>query len=235
MPVDPKICHLKSNEVFDRAPSWCQPRIPKKSGLNRVTNYEVLKRLEKTGAVGAYKRRGSKHFLAVDPRILLQRAKERITKMEEMLPQMVALSNHLEKKPKIYFFEGLEGIKNIYQDSLQSGQEILTFTNPMDLEKVMGDFEQKYYEERLKRKINVKGIVANSAKGREAKLSGKNLLRQVRLFEDHRYFVSNEVMIYGDKMAIYSNKDQIGIVVQSKQMVETIRNIWQMVWDSLPE
>lgn len=207
--------------------------IAKKTKLNRITNYEVLKRLEKHGAVGSYKRRGAKHFLAVDPRILLQQTKEKVAIAEGLLPQLVALTNNLERKPKIYFFEGLEGIKNIYNDSLQSGQEILTFTNPADLENILGGFMDKYYQERLKRKIRVRGMTPDDKSGVEAKLQGPKVMRQVRLFDSKKYFINNEVMIYGDKVAIYSSKDQIGVVIQSQQIVDTVKNIWQMVWDSL--
>ncbi|MFH1947349.1 MAG: helix-turn-helix domain-containing protein [Candidatus Magasanikbacteria bacterium] len=209
--------------------------IAKKSKLNRITNYEVLKRLEKHGAVGSYKRRGAKHFLAVDPRVLFQQSKEKLKIAEDLLPQFLAITNNLSDKPKMYFFEGLDGIKNIYHDSLQAKGEILTFTNAQDIEELLGKFLDNYYEERLKRKIKVRALAPADGRGRHAKQVGSRVGREVKLFDKNKYNISNEIMIYNDKVAIYSSRDKMGVIIQNTVIFATMKNIWQMVWDSLPE
>src|SRR3990167_6961020 len=79
--------------------------IAKKTKLNRITNYEVLKLLEKRGVVTSFKKRRAKHFVAIDPRIVLKQTKERVAVLESSLPELLSLTNSLPKKPKIYFLE----------------------------------------------------------------------------------------------------------------------------------
>ena len=207
-------------------------KIAKLSNLNRVTNYEILKRLEKKGVVASYKKRNIKYFVAIDPKVLIEQVRSRLKMAEEVLPQMSALLNNLENKPKIYFFEEEEGIKNIYNDSLQTKTEILTFTNPKELIGSLGKYHDIYVEERRKKGIVVKGLAANDSLGLKAKKDGIGLKREVRLFDKTRYCIHNEIMIYDNKVTIYSSKDKMGVVIENEKICDSFRNIWQMVWES---
>jgi sugar-specific transcriptional regulator TrmB len=206
--------------------------ITRRTGLNRVTNYEILKRLEKRGVVGSYKRRGIKHFAAIHPRTLIQQAHERVSIAEQQLPELLSLVNKHEKKPRIYFFEDVDGIKSIYDDSLASSTEILTFTNPEDVEALLGKkYVDGYLRERVQRKISVRGLAPNTTSGKNARDVGPNFLREVRLFDTKRYTMSNEIMLYDNKVTMFSSKDRVGLIVENDELAETFRNIWRMVWE----
>lgn len=207
--------------------------IAKRTKLNRITNYEVLKRLEKRGLVSSYVKKGAKYFMAVDPRSLVKQVKEKVALAEQSMPEFLAILNQLTKKPRIYFFEGVEGIKNIYEDSLNAKTEILTFTNPKDIRALLGDeYIDGYVAERLKRKIPVRGLAPDDQAGKREKEIGQKVLRQARLFPKEKYKVSQEIMIYDDKIAIFSGKDEMGLIVESKELASSFRAIWQMAWDN---
>jgi sugar-specific transcriptional regulator TrmB len=206
--------------------------ITKKTGLNRITNYEILKRLSKQGAIKSYQKHSATFFMATDPRIVIKQTKEKVALAEEKIPELLALTNELEKKPKIYFFEGLEGIKNIYEDSLQAKTAIFTFTNPQDLVGLLKDYHDNYLQQRVKQKIPVHGLAPNDPVGQKSKMDGKSVLRDVRLFPADKYSIHNEIMIYDNKVAIYSGKDEIGLLIENSTIANTWRNIWNMVWDS---
>ena len=104
-------------------------QISNRTRLNRITNYEILKRLEKRGIVRIFLKKKKKHFVAVDPRIIVKQVKEKLALAEAAVPEFLAGANKIAKKPKIYFFEGIGGIKSIYDDSLNSKSEILSLTN----------------------------------------------------------------------------------------------------------
>ncbi len=205
--------------------------IARKTKLNRITNYEILKRLEKRGAIVSYKKRSGRYFVAIDPRIIIQNAKEKVVLAEGALPELMARINTIERKPKIFFFDGLEGIKDIYKDSLQAHNGIMTFTNPKELNEVLGEFAGMYVLDRVKRKIFIKSIAPNDEMGEKAQREGDSVLRQVRLFNANEYSIHNEVMIYDNKVAIYSGKDEVGLIIENETIAETLKNIWRMIWN----
>lgn len=208
-------------------------QISKKTGLNRITNYEILKRLEKRGIIRAFLKKRTKHFMAVDPRIVIKQAKEKLALAEAAMPEFLAGMNKITKKPRIYFFEGLDGIKSIYGDSLNSKTEILTFTNPQDIESILGKkYVDRYVYERAKRKIAVRGLAPDDPAGKRAQEIGAEVLRKARIFPEEQYKISNEIMIYDNKIAIFSGKDEIGLIIENKDLSDTFRNIWKMSWDN---
>lgn len=208
-------------------------QITKRTGLNRITNYEILKRLEKRGVIRAFLKRRIKHFMAVDPRIIIKQAKEKLALAEAAMPEFLAGMNKIIKKPRIYFFEGLDGIKSIYEDSLNSKTEILTFTNPQDIESILGKkYVDRYVYERVRRKITVRGLAPDDPAGKSAQEIGAEVLRKARIFPEAQYKISNEIMIYDNKIAIFSGQDEIGLIIENKDLSDTFRNIWKMSWDN---
>ncbi|MDO8523460.1 MAG: helix-turn-helix domain-containing protein [bacterium] len=208
-------------------------QISKRTGLNRITNYEILKRLERKGIVREFLKRHTKHFMAVDPRIVIKQTKEKLLLAELAMPEFLAGANKIAKKPRIYFFEGIGGIKSIYDDSLNSKTEILTFTNPKDIESILGKkYVDRYVYERVKQNIVVRGLAPDDPAGRHAKAIGEVVLRKARVFPEEKYNISNEIMIYDDKIAIFSGKDKIGLIIENKDLSDTFRNIWKMSWDN---
>ena len=209
-------------------------QIASRTKLNRITNYEILKRLEKRGVIATYLRKEKKYFMAVDPRLIVRQVKEKVKIAENALPEILSIVNRIKKKPKIQYYEGIEGIKNIYQDSLNCQTEILTFTNPRDIYNFLGkEFSNEYVNERTKKRIRVKGLAPNDQYGEEAKKEGYEVLRETRLFDKKSYDIKNEIMIYDDKIAIFSDVDEIGLIIENEKLAKTFRSIWQMAWDRI--
>jgi sugar-specific transcriptional regulator TrmB len=209
--------------------------IAKKTKLNRVTNYEIIKRLERRGAVAQYKKRGTRYFLAVDPRTIIGRAKEHVRQAEAALPELLALIHASASKPKVLFFEGSEGLQSMYLDSLNARTEILTFTNPKDLRKAFGSaFIDTYVAERTKRRIRVRGLGPDDEYGKAEKTIGPRVLREVKLFPHSDYQIGNEIMLYDDKIVLFSARDQIGLIIQNQTLADSLKNIWRMTWDRMP-
>lgn len=207
--------------------------IARKTKLNRITNYEILKRLERRRIVTSFLKRNTKYFTAVDPRILIKQAKERIALAEASTPELLAMANKLIKKPRIYFFEGIEGIKTIYDDSLNAKTDILTFTNAKDIYELLGKaYLDAYVQERIKRKISVKSLTPGDQIGKEEKEISAAVLRETHIFPPELYAIRNEIMIYDDKIAIFSGKDEMGVIIENKVLADSFRNIWKMAQDN---
>jgi sugar-specific transcriptional regulator TrmB len=205
-------------------------QIARKTGLNRITNFEVLKRLSQKGIVSGFKMKGVMYFGALNPQILIKQQRESLGLLEKGLEEL--LQNKADcKRPKISTYSTKEGLKQIYEESLLSKSEILTFTNSKEIKEYFGnEYVDNYIRQRVKKGIHVRGFAISGEVGEQDKLEGENLLRKVRLIpENHK--VNNEIMIFDDKVALLSTKDEIGIIIKNQSISESFKNIWEMLWD----
>lgn len=199
---------------------------------NRITTYEILKRLQKRAVVKRYMKGKVWHFQAHDPRAVIKQAREQVSRAESHLPELVEALMHKVRKPKMSYFEGIDGIKAIYDDSLTARTELLTFTNPNDTRKYLTEeFVDAYVAERVRRRIPVRGFAPNDPIGKMERRIGPSVLREVRFFDQAKYPLSNEIMIYDDKIAVFSGADEVGFILENNVLASTFRSIWNMTWD----
>jgi sugar-specific transcriptional regulator TrmB len=219
--------YLANLELGTTKPS----QIGDKTGLNRVTVYEVLKKLKDRGVVIEIIKNNVKYYSAVNPENIIGQIKNRVKAAEHALPEMLAIYNLKTKKPRVLFFEGLDGLKKIYQDSLTSKTEILTFTNSQNLYAILGDFNNYYVAQRVKNNIKLRAVALADAAGLRAKEEGTRILREVRLVPPHLYSFTNEIMIYDNKTAIVSLLEKVGVIIESADIAKTQKEIFKMAWE----
>ncbi len=105
--------------------------IAKKAGVQRTTCYPILDELLSLGLVSKSKQKKRGYFLVEDPKTLEQNTKLKLQTIQETLPELNAIYNVLPQKPKVLFYEGEEGAKNIFNDilnTLKEGDTILACT-----------------------------------------------------------------------------------------------------------
>ncbi|HIP21630.1 MAG TPA: hypothetical protein EYG72_01610 [Candidatus Pacebacteria bacterium] len=93
-------------------------RISKKSKISRTTTYDVIETLREKGLIIATKKQKRTFYYAENPSKLGNILEEKVNAFDNLLPELLAMSNLIDRKPKIRFFEGVEGLKNIYKDTL---------------------------------------------------------------------------------------------------------------------
>ncbi len=204
-------------------------QIARESKLNRITNFEVLKRLGERGVVSGFKMRGVMYFGALNPEILIKERKSNLDALEKGLVDMAKNKNN-EKRPKVSLVSGKDGLKRIYEESLLAKGEILTFTNSKDIRAYFGDnFVDNYVKSRVKRGIKVRGFAPNNQSGQKDMEDGLELLREVKLVLENRS-ISNEIMIFDDKVVLFSTSDEMGIVIKNKSISESLKTVWEILW-----
>ncbi|MDD5054673.1 MAG: helix-turn-helix domain-containing protein [Candidatus Peribacteraceae bacterium] len=212
--------------------------IAKKADVHRVVCYKILDELVERGLVSSFTKDNVKHFAVESPKILVQKQQEKLTKAQKLLPELLSITNALAYKPKIQYYEGLEGMKNIFEDTLTATGEMLGYTNLEDIPKV---FPKEYLKEWAVRKV------ARNLKTRMLSPHTPAALRYLKtyypkgfdpnlveiLFVNPREFhFEYEITIYGDKVAILSlNPDErMGLIIESPIYAKTQRAAFQLAW-----
>lgn len=211
--------------------------IAKRAKVNRSTCYHTLDNLVKKGLVSSFKKGKIIHFVAEDPGRFLRIAEERMMRTKDLIPQLLSLTNTLAFKPKIRFFEGIEGIKAMFEDVLTTKDEVLGYTNLGGQIDLFPDYFKQYCHKKVKNKIKTRYICPATDEGVDMidefypKNYDSNLLEML-MVNPKQFDFHNEIAIYGNKVAIISlNKDElIGLLMESKTIAQSMKSIFDLAW-----
>lgn len=205
-------------------------QIAAKAKINRVTAYDILEKLAKKGLVSFYSRARVKYFTAADPEIIIKDFQNKLSELQSSLPDLQRLHGETVH-PKVRYYEGLQGIKNIYEDTLTSKTEILNYGDSGEIRKHWPTYDDDYVAKRAEKEIYLKGIALDDEYGKLVVLRNKEFKREIRLIPKEKFNFSNEIHIYDDKVAIISYKNElIGMIIESPEIANTQRAIFEMVW-----
>jgi sugar-specific transcriptional regulator TrmB len=211
--------------------------IARKAGIKRTTCYDILQDLIHQGLVSEIAKGKKKFFIGEDPEKIKKDLQKKESLFNEILPQLKSIHNISGVKPKIRYFEGKEGLIEAYDDALKYSGEILAFGSE-DVYKVLGrDWVEDYIKRRVKKDIRVRAILPSTEYlEREIFVRDQAQLRTCKSIKKEKYPFSIEIDIYGfQKVALISNKEQLAIIIESAEIYNTLKQIFELCWDLLPE
>jgi len=219
--------------------------VAKKTGINRTTVYDLLESLIQRGLVSKYKKRAAIYFNALEPKHLLtyldREKEEKIKiidkqkeKVKDLLPGIISLQNMATTKPKVMFFEGEKGMREAYEDTLNSKEIILAYANVATTNEGLPNFFPEYYKRRAAKKIFIKGIFPQNAASVERSKLDQEEMRESRFLLSPSSDFSPEVNIYDNKTLIVSWKEKMAIIIESKEFADLQKMIFNITWNALP-
>ncbi|MBP9749793.1 MAG: hypothetical protein KBD21_03615 [Candidatus Pacebacteria bacterium] len=210
--------------------------LAKKSKIKRTTLYDIIRALQDRGLVSTAKRGERTIYIAEDPRTLDERLHEQSAVLKEALPELLSLANAIGKKPKIRYYEGVEGIKEVYRDTLEyPNQELLGWATVgagthFDIEYL----NEVYLPKRVEKKIWVRAIIPDTADMRKYLGDDRTFLRSSRAMDPVRFPYDVEINLYGgSKVAFMSFREQTGLIIENKSIYTTLKSIFEHQWESL--
>lgn len=218
--------------------------IAKKSGVHRATTYQCLEKLEEIGLIVTEIRGKKKKYAGEYPEKLLTNIidkqnefKKREVEIVNLLPELKAIFNFSKDKPRIKFFEGLDGLKELYQDTLYNNQEVLAFISVSSPDKNLRNWlEKEYVKNRIRKNIFAKVVAPADREVLNYKNKDSQELRETKLVDVNKYHFSIEIDIYGgNKVAFisYSKEEMFGVIIESREVYNTMKFIFQLVWDNI--
>lgn len=198
--------------------------------INRVTTYDILEKLKQKGLVSYFTKKKIKYFTATNPETLLEEFEKRTNNLRTSIPKFKRLTGEISH-PRVRYFEGIEGIKAIYADTLTSKTEILNYANSSEIRKQWPNYDTEYVENRAKKKIYLRGVSPKDKAGEIVHSEDQKYYREIRLIPAGEFNFTNEIHIYDDKVAIISFKDElIGMILESIEIANSQRAIFNMCW-----
>lgn len=211
--------------------------IAKKAQIKRSTVYELMENLLKQNLITIVPKGKKRYFLAAEPTHLTQVIAHKQKTLNQILPELEALSKVSPIKPKIRFYEGEEGIKSVYADTIKEGKDLLAFVSVATAYEspLINYLNEQYIKQRTAKKIMAKVIAPDSSLALSYKKRDKVEYRQTKLIAEKDYPFSIEINIYGNKVAFMSFKSNelMGVILESKEIAKTMSLIHKFFWDKL--
>lgn len=211
-------------------------KISLKAEINRTTGYDILNSLVSKGVVSISGKEPKQEYAAESPEAITNYLKKvaeqtalHIKKSEELIPEF-DLIYAKKNRPKIRFYEGTGGLKNVYEDTLTSSEPIRAYATVDDMHNALPNYFPEYYKRRAQKNISIRAIVPETETGRERKSHDVEEKREIAFVPSDKYYFSPEINIYDNKVMIASWKEKLGIIIESEEIADAMKKIYELSW-----
>jgi HTH-type transcriptional regulator, sugar sensing transcriptional regulator len=215
--------------------------IAKQSGINRATTYVQIGSLKDKGLMSEFEKGKKTYFVAESPdrlkNLLSSIEKELAVKKTEaasIIPGLLSLFEGMGERPKVRFFEGLEGSRAMHQDLLTTKNKVTQgFLCLDDLFSFFPEYQHEFTDYRIKKKISSHVIYTQKGGPREDAVD-KNQLRIAKYLPPDKFPINGSITLYDDKVAITTYKGKpIGVIIEDKTIADTVKAIFYWMWENI--
>lgn len=208
--------------------------ITRAANVGRTYGYPILNTLTARGLISVSGKNPKQEYFAESPRNLytylekkLEAQTKTVKEVKNLLPDLIILHN-VEDRPKIRFYEGIEGLKQVYEDTLSSHERILACSTYEDMHKVLPNYFPSYYERRAKKNIFADGIVPDTPLAHERLARDREEARELKLVPHKEYPIPTEIDVYDNKVMIASWQEKLGVIIESQEIAQTLKSIFKL-------
>jgi len=207
--------------------------ISRKSGVKRTSIYNLVEDLVKRGVIETVARGEKRKFVAANPATLKRMVLRRTRAFEDAFPYLETLFSRAKFKPRVRFYEGVEGLKTVLNDTLLEKEPIKAFLDFEKGYKMLGGFIYSYIRDRVKLDITARVIGPANEISQDFKSRDGKSLRETRFIPEDKFPFENEVNIYGNKVSFMTHDEQrpIGVIIESPEIVKTMSSIFDLAWE----
>ena len=209
--------------------------IAKRAKIKRPTVYYLVEELIKKGLVLKVPSGKRVFYKASEPKRILSLLDQRKQNFEKILPILEALFLTKPNQPKVRFYEGKEGLKNIYEEMLNTHKKVYTIFSFDDFLTVFTEKDNEHFFQILK---NSGGILYDlikptslAKKSVKAETYRKGVAKIKFLPENFK--VTIDQMVTGNKVAMISFKSLAGVIIEDQDIADSQKEFIKYLWQTL--
>ncbi len=211
--------------------------ISKASELRRTTVYSVIEALKRKGLLHIELAGLKQLYVAEHPDKLESILDTRKNALQRVLPQFTALYNLKGKESALRYYEGLGSIKTIYDTILEP-------MRPNDYYLVIGDMQkffdmdrsyfENFFNKRVKKITKARLIVTDTEQARHMQKFAQQFNHEIRILPKGSE-LAVDVIIIPQKVTIFSFDEPVSAVsLENKSIIEMHKQLFEIMWNSLP-
>lgn len=205
-------------------------------GENRTNCYAILEKLEKYGLAEKTKDKKTS-YRATHPtnlETLAEKRRRALSQNEKIIKDNISSILDVyyahNEAPGTRIYQGLEGIREIYDDIIRTGETQYFIRSTQDI--VSGDLLRNFREERIKKGIETVALTPDTKIGRENQKNGmdKQLKFNRTWMPKDAFPSSTEINVYGNKVAFINyGETQTSIIITSPAIANAMRLVFTML------
>ncbi len=220
--------------------------LAKEANINRTSLYPILGKLIQKGLVSAFTQEGTTLYAPLDAdsfRDWLKNKKKEVEKETAELETWIKTATSNTTSPslisKIKYFEGVDGLKNMYADSWRNNEskQIYAITDVQAAIETADDFfRHEYMPARIAHGVHVKDIMTESPEAEHEIKRNKEQLRDIRMAKDLFKDLGVEINIYDNKtmIAAYDKEKPAGVIIENQKIASAMKNLFEYLWEMTP-
>lgn len=213
-------------------------RAAQKAHLKRSTVYSLVEGLKVKGILSTVKRRGITTISALPPRLLIERFEHSAQMAKSMLPQLLDLAYASPVKPRIRFYEGMEGIKQILFEAASGKEDYIGFIDYTLMPKEIYRYiRTKVAPEREKTGISLCLLMPRNEINQQVQKEYRQRIEHRMVdFPSRKNHI--EILLYeGSKIGCmsYVKNEMFGVVIDSQAIYQTLYDLFMLIWQQTPK
>ena len=171
--------------------------------------------------------------MAETPEKIEKITKKRLKELKEVLPEMKSLYRHDPDQPIIKYYEGVEGIKEIYEIITKSkAKTAFGIINPTAGYDKLGNILDQSIHDFDKAKLQIKDLIVQGKKAKEfISTKEKTKFGKIKILPRDVKF-DTDFIIFDDKVSLTSFKyPSHGYLIESRGIAEALRQIHKVLWE----
>lgn len=215
--------------------------IVKDTNLARGVGYFVLDALVDKGLAIKTKHGKTVHYSPTHPSKLIEILNEKLSALQseksaiaETLPDLIELFNKHISNPTLFYYDGIEGVKKVYEDTLNQTDPIYAILQSGEIDSaILKWIRSTYIKKRINQGIYAYVILAEDEKTTRYIEESPEKLREVATVSKDEFPIQMEVNIYGNKVGFLSyHKDapHFGVIIESPYVAKTMLALWKLAW-----
>ena len=216
--------------------------IAQRSELNRATTYAILESLMQRGFVSKIVKDNVQSFSTITPPKILELMKVKKFEIERqerhlnsVMPSLMGMMAPHPTAPKVTYFEGEEGVKNVMEETLKSSETLLCYC---PLENWLNGPLAYYIRDYVYRRTQIVKIPNRVLECDTPTARAFLYMESPPEFTEHRFIPQNvlfshsEVNIFDNKVAMVSllPGHMFGVIIESQEIADTQKAIFELAW-----
>ena len=210
--------------------------------LKKGDCYKKLYTLKDRGLVEEFSQAKKKHFRLSNPKELEElvaaqyhHALTAKSEIESILPEIISTYTLNYNKPVTRFYEGMEAMQRILDESFTTEDEILQITDSESFDQYLPEEDSKYVQKRLRLKIKKRMLIPDSPVNRKfykIQSAAYHKYTQIRFIKPKEARFKTSQLIYNNSISFQTLQpdSMIGVIIEDPQICLMQRQLFELVW-----
>ena len=200
-------------------------------GLDRLLTRGLVSKSTKT-SIGIYSATNPKYlaFLVENEQERLQQTQERLKKH---LPELQSKQNSHAHIPSVRFYEGLEGIRQVLDETFSATETIYAYANIEPIEHAAESIISDYRKKRANSSMHVQGLILRTPAAERIMTDYDPAHVVFRWLPDDTDMFALEMNIYNGKISYmtYRDTNPIAVIIEDADIYRLHRSTFESLWN----